>query len=63
MNIEFYNKKTGELQDPEPDYMSYVVNSEGEVVLICFNMFGQPNDLEKDDSVLWRVVEEISNAD
>tara|TARA_B110000908_G_scaffold7882_1_gene9841 strand:+ start:604 stop:789 length:186 start_codon:yes stop_codon:yes gene_type:complete len=59
MNIEFYNKKTGEVIDPAPEYELYVVDYEGDVICINFNSFGDPlGDLIVKSDLGWRVIEE-----
>ena len=59
MNIEFYNKKTGEVIDPAPEYELYVVDNEGDVLCISFNSFGDPlGDLIVKSDLDWRVIEE-----
>ena len=58
MNIEFYNKKTGEVIDPE--YEMLVVDNEGDVICINFNSFGDPlGDLIVKSDLGWRVVDEV----
>ena len=59
MSIEFYNKQTGEVIAPFPDHKMYVVDGDGDVLLVSFNYFGDPIDelLVKSD-LAWRVIEE-----
>ena len=60
MKIEFYNKETGEVIDPAPDYELYVVDNEGDVLCISFNSFGDPlGDLIVKNDLDWRVLEEV----
>ena len=57
MRIEFYNKETGEVIDP--DYEMLVVDYEGDVICINFNSFGDPlGDLIVKSDLGWRVIEE-----
>ena len=59
MNIEFYNKETGEVIDPTPEYELYVVDNDGDVICISFNNFGDVlGDLAVKSSIGWRVIEE-----
>ena len=60
MQIEFYNKETGEVIDPAPEYEMYVVDYEGDVLCISFNSFGDPvGRLIVKSDLDWRVIEEI----
>ena len=59
MNIEFYNKETGEVIDPVPEYEMYVVDYEGDVICISFNNLGDVlGDLIVKSDLGWRVIEE-----
>ena len=60
MKIEFYNKETGEVVDPYPDYEMLVVDYDQEVICISFNSFGDLiGDLIVKSDLDWRVVEEV----
>ena len=60
MNIEFYNEETGEAIDPFPDHGMYVVDGDGDVLLVSFNHFGDPiGDLIVKSDLGWRVLEEV----
>jgi len=58
MSIEFYNKQTGEVIAPFPDHKMYVVDGDGDVLLVSFNgdLIGEL--LVKSD-LAWRVIEEV----
>lgn len=59
MNIEFYNKKTGEVIDPAPEYELYVVDNEGDVICVSFNNLGDVlGELIVKSDLDWRVIEE-----
>tara|TARA_B110000858_G_scaffold33515_1_gene37323 strand:- start:445 stop:630 length:186 start_codon:yes stop_codon:yes gene_type:complete len=60
MNIEFYNKKTGEVIDPAPEYELYVVDNEGDVICVSFNNLGDVlGELIVKSDLDWRVIEEV----
>ena len=59
MNIEFYNKETGEVICNDPDYEMLVVDYEGDVLRISFNSFGDLiGDLMVRCDLDWRAIEE-----